>query len=239
MDALAVEERRLYNSGLYRDKETKPSIFFYTRCAFTVSYSLLFQILMITRMILDCNDLLKVIEASYYLITQTIFLCKLLSFELQRGKYEEIRRIVRSPLFNDCGTHQRASVSKNFKGFKIFRRFFLMCLASVVVIYFAFPIMDGQDMPVPAWFPFDVKRYKYYVILYETIGFSLTAYVNATFDFLYGCLVIIICDQCDILEENLRFACDFSTKGLPKMVRERTIEFRLKKCVIHHLLIIK
>lgn len=234
-DGYIFEKKLLTISGMYPVKN--PSIFYYGRSIITWFLSCANLVSQLIMMYQEAGDLSKITSLLYYCMTQTAFICKLLNFNLRKRLLIVMEEELRNPLFNTFSRDQNKKYLQSpISGLKQIASIFRVLCALVLLFYAIFPSIDkNPDNPLPmqGWYPFDIKKYRMYVYVFQVVSVGVSAFNNSTMDILTSGLITTASVQFLILKDNLRNMVE----NLPQKTRNdisEVVDRRLEKCVRHH-----
>ncbi|KAJ3666144.1 hypothetical protein Zmor_001598 [Zophobas morio] len=113
------------------------------------------------------------------------------------------------------------------------RLFRVLCILTVA-FYGMFPFIDEDPehmLPLPGWFPFDIKTYQYELVAAQTIGIGIGAFINSTLDILPTILITLASAQFDILKERLRTVMKVDERW---EISSKIVKKRLNNCIMYH-----
>lgn len=214
----------------------KPTIAYYLRAIITWFISCAQLVSQLLMMSLQADDLSKITSALYYCMTQTAYICKLVNFSFRRKILPLMENELNNPLFNTYGESQDIFLQDTIGSFKRIAAIFRILCILVVFFYGLFPAMDNNPenpLPLPGWYPFDIKKYRYEIYVFQVLSVAVSAYNNANIDILTSGLISAASVQFQILKDNLvRITDDLQDLSTARM--NTVVSERLQKSVVHH-----
>ncbi|XP_044259103.1 odorant receptor Or1-like [Tribolium madens] len=182
---------------------------------------------MITVLFIENDNLTKLSETLLFCMTQAAFLFKLGNFLYHNKTMIRIETILKNPILNHLNQFEKKIVAKYMIRVKYLARLFRILCILTVSFYGLFPFIDEDPdhmLPLPGWFPFDVKTHQIELVIAQTCGIAIGAFLNSTLDILPTILITLGSAQFDILKTRLENITNLDT----------SVQKAIKKCVIYH-----
>lgn len=193
---------------------------------------------MITVLFVEKDNLTKLSETLLFCMTQAAFLFKLTNFLYHNKVMIHIEKILKHPILNCLSQLEIEIVDKYMIEVRYLARLFRVLCVLTVAFYGLFPFIDEDPdhmLPLPGWFPFDVKTYQYELVIAQTCGIAIGAFINSTLDILPTILITLGSAQFDILKFRLKNITNVEATDC----RSWLIKKALKNCVIYHSFLLK
>jgi hypothetical protein len=187
---------------------------------------------MVAVLFMERDNLAKLSETLLFCMTQAAFLCKLTNFLWHNKKMVDIETLLQHPILTDLTQFEIEIVESYMIEVKYLARLFRVLCILTVAFYGMFPFIDEDPdhmLPLPGWFPFDIKTYQYQVVIAQTCGIAMGAFINSTLDILPTVLITLGSAQFDILKYKLQNVT--KVEGGCKM---RLVKRALNKCILYH-----
>lgn len=228
----------LWANGVYTGKDYPRNT---THIIATVLITILtssFLTSMIVNMILKKDDLGIVFEIIHMYITDFVWALKACYFVYTKNKFNALEESLKDPVFNEFTRNQEHLVKQQIHKTKRLGNLFRGITLVTCACYILCPILDGDVWAIPLWVPFTDGTPTIYYQLYESICFLSLATAHPSFDMLLVAFLNTMAIQLDILNDNLMHSTD-RNEDESFDVQEARIRRRLRKCVIHHLAIVR
>nr|AKC58563.1 odorant receptor 28 [Anomala corpulenta] len=233
-----TERRILWANGVYTGKQYPRSITNKTVTIINTILTFTFLTSMLIKMILTKDDLGVVFEIIHMFITEVVWALKACYFVLTTKQFNALEESLKDPVFNEFTRDQKNLVSQQINKTKRIGNIFRNMSLTTCACYILCPILDGDVWAIPLWIPFTDGDPTIYYQLYESICFLSLASAHPSFDMLVIGFLNIMAAQLDILNDNLMNSTD-RNEDEDFEVQEAKIKSRLRKCVIHHLAIVR
>lgn len=230
----AIDKKLLFFAGFYPRRSSKNN-YLYLFGAFINSFFSAAQIISMTvRMIIDRNDLSKLVDSLQHFITLSTYVCKLINFLYYRKKLIHIEDNLTKPIFYGFSYDQLDLMEEKINSCKKVGKIFRFLCVNAVTCYILTPFLDNdgsKNLPYPGWFPYNVTKYYYTTVTFQVLGVANTAYTNSSIDILTWMLISIASGQFEILKHNL--------KNINWQDDQKKTEKQFVSCVKHHEEIVK
>lgn len=171
------------------------------------------------------SDSLKSVASSGYVIA-VCFMSNIKSFYIFRNRlhFEEIITALKDDGFQPKNSVQLQLIEKALNSYSRVKKFLLITSSISVFSALTTPLFykkNSQDLPMSAWYPFDISTTFIHTIVYihQCLSVFYVSYTNIYVDIIFAGLATFITVQCDLLCDNL--------KNIPK-------ENTLFQCILHH-----
>nr|CAM84002.1 olfactory receptor 4 [Tribolium castaneum] len=191
---------------------------------------------MITVLFVERDNLTKLSETLLFCMTQAAFLFKLVNFLYHNKTMLRIESILKNPILNCLDQFEKNIIEKYMIRVKYLARLFRILCILTVSFYGLFPFIDEDPdhmLPLPGWFPFDVKTHQIELVIAQTCGIAIGAFLNSTLDILPTILITLGSAQFDILKIRLENITSVDTS------KSWLVKKAIKKCVIYHTILLK
>ncbi|KYB28981.1 hypothetical protein TcasGA2_TC032272 [Tribolium castaneum] len=190
---------------------------------------------MITVLFVERDNLTKLSETLLFCMTQAAFLFKLVNFLYHNKTMLRIESILKNPILNCLDQFEKNIIEKYMIRVKYLARLFRILCILTVSFYGLFPFIDEDPdhmLPLPGWFPFDVKTHQIELVIAQTCGIAIGAFLNSTLDILPTILITLGSAQFDILKIRLENITSVDTS------KSWLVKKAIKKCVIYHTILL-
>lgn len=225
-------------SGLWPKYEE--SNFYKFKKLLSVIAPFVLTVLMFDQLIENLQYIDKVTDILCVFASFVSYLIKLTIFDSKSKRFSTILQELKQNTFVDYPKEFNYYLMNTIKMSKYVARLYQISCLAVIVTYSVKPFVidDGQRLPLPVTF----KVGKLYYVLYMFQSFSLFtgAWNNSSLDALAMGLMGIAATQLDILREKLLSLNKYSKEnGNSNVELMKFIRFKIKRCVIHHICIIR
>lgn len=224
--------------GIYRGKDIGQGWFNKVKAVIVVAFTFCGLVLLTTKTVMDIDDLETVYEVGHMLVTEVGFILKLCLFLNHLPILNGLEESLEEPIFNMATEKQSHLITRAIKRLKSITTFYKSAMVVSVIDLNLFPLIENQLLPVPIWAPFDLRKYRIQLYIFEVISIIITASCNTAIDCIAFALLCIAMTQIQILKENLK-ECAQRNPSEDYFTQERKIKRRLKLCVLHHIAILE
>ncbi|XP_077284425.1 odorant receptor Or1-like [Arctopsyche grandis] len=200
-------------------------------------FYIVFMLTEIINMIVVFGDMEKTVEASFLLLTHFSQLLKTILVVVFNTRIRDIVERLDDPVFNRGKPEHLPMILKSMNIVKKDTRLFLTMATLTVLLWAIFPLLELNDrqLPLKAWYPFDIKETPIFQIiyLYQIISGLMNAMVNISMDTLGSGIMALTAGQLDILNYELSLLWRPNGKDSGYMLQ------KLKECIKYHQEIIR
>lgn len=118
----------------------------------------------------------------YFSTSEMTYIWKLFNYLYKRHKILEIDQLLDTKVFNSYTESQHRFVEKAVKKSVALSTIFRYLIIVWVTMYLIYPIVDNSLLALPGWFPFDIVKYRWYIIIYQVASVALSALINSSTD---------------------------------------------------------
>lgn len=209
-----------------------------------------YTVLEIIALFLLTNSMEDVISSSFLLLTHLVQWVKFFCFFNNRIRIISLMNNLNQKEFLPQNNTQKDLLVYQVKnGKKNFYLFFVLA-TSTVSLWLIFPFVESNgkvELPIKAWFPFDIHYTPVFEIIYfyQAVALMVTAHTDVCMVTLVGIFMASVCGQLDILNCKLqRLGAEITDKSVK--IRKETKDIimhspdgELIECVQHHLKIVE
>nr|UTN00918.1 odorant receptor [Semanotus bifasciatus] len=179
-------------------------------------------------------------EVFLFIMTQFATICKLVNFVSHKKEILELELILEHPLFTTVSAEEEKILKRSLKNLRVVTTVYKFLSVLAVSLYGICPLIDSDEKtpkyPLPGWFPFNADDYYWEVYIFEAVEISICAWFNSGLDQLLVIMMALGEAQFEVLKYRLtNVAANMNEDAM----NEDLVQERLKKCIIHHELIIR
>lgn len=192
---------------------------------------------MIGRIAIELDNIPLILEALYFGLTQTTFLCKICNSIVCGYKVRRLKETLKNPIFNQFSKEQDAFIGRAVNICHLFAKTYRFFVSLTITFYAIFPFIE-HTLPLPGWFPMDTTKYRLILYVYHLTCLIINGYNHTSLDCINASMISIASAQFEILKDNLINLKRIEDDKLADDQQDEVIRKRVKRCVLHHNVII-
>lgn len=208
----------------------------------------------IAYLIFVIGQLEEMANGLFLLLTHAAQIVKIIIFIARKEKIYGLLDCLEEKIFKPKNSRQIEKAMKIVHYTNVVAKIFLIMVVCTVSLWCLFPLFDNntkKQLPLRAWFPFDVARSPQYeaVYIYQIITVMLCGCANAAMDTIAATFISQIGIQLDILDDSILHLKESAEVQLQRKVTakenciSREIETKMTEivvdCVKHHLKLLR
>lgn len=201
----------------------------------SISFSIMLTVAMGVRIVLSKNSFNIALESFHIFATQIAFLIKLILFIRNLPIFYELEDFLESNIFVSKDIYIKL-IEEETKGYKRLAKSYHICCWGCSLLYILAPLLDGQMLPIPIWFPGNSKNYRFGLYVYEICCYIITSANNPSIDCISVGLITFMAAQFHVLAHRLEHDT-FTDTVDNSLLQERNVKKELRHCIEHHIAI--
>lgn len=190
------------------------------------------------------DDLEEFTESTFVLMTILSAATKALTIQIMQKRIKKIVHQLNSDLFQPKLSEHRTILVKATDEIRFLFRLLGFIYAFSILLLCIFPFFDDSKkraLPIKAWFPYSLEVSPTYELTYlhQVVATVFTASLNCALDTFVVSLVVHSIAQLDILLSNLSMGHSGYWKHAEADSEVKDKMLYLKRCAIHHEVIVK
>ena len=157
---------------------------------------------MVTKIVIEIDNVPVILEILYFGLTQTTFLCKIVNLLVRKGEYNKLESFLVNSILTIYAQEQDVFIERAIYANNLYAKTFRNMVAMTIIFYCIFPFIES-GLPLPGWFPFDVEKYHYPTYLYQISAIILNGYNHSSLDCVCTGYISLASAQFEILKDNL------------------------------------
>ncbi|KAG5870809.1 hypothetical protein JTB14_005359 [Gonioctena quinquepunctata] len=232
LEAIKIPKKFLMLTGQWPEKSR--SFLHKVKSNILFGLDALFALSLLVEIFNNFDDYEVLSEHLSLAISPTSYFVKSLIFKLQLVHVQELMSQLELREFNDYPKHLSAVVEKTVKLSRFVGNAYQLSCFVVVFIYDISPLVTKQKLL--ARFSYDIGGFQPAMYVFQVLGLASAALNNTCLDILAMGLMGICAAQIEILNKKIIGLSHKDKNGVPST---ENINLSLKKCVKHHVQIIR
>lgn len=144
-----------------------------------------------------------VIGDLYFSTSEITFILKLTNYLFKREKIYKIDQLLNAKIFNSYDDDQHRFIVDKVKNTNKLAAIFQYLIVIWLAMYLIYPVIDNSLLAIPAWYPFNVEKYRWYIIVYQVGSVAISALVNSSIDIVTMGFISVATAHFSIIKDTL------------------------------------
>lgn len=139
----------------------------------------------------------------YFSTSQLTYILKLFNYLYKREKIFKIHQLLTLKIFNSYEEDQHRFIIEKVINTNKLSTIFRYLIVVWLAMYLIYPVVDNSLLAIPAWYPFNVEKYRWYIIIYQVASVAISALINSSMDIVTIGFISVATAHFSIIKDTL------------------------------------
>lgn len=145
----------------------------------------------------------KIIGSLYFAITEITYVSKLCNYIFNRNDIANIDAYLSTDVFRSYNKDEEKYVKNAVRSANRLVTTFRALIVICIFMYSLYPFIDKRLLPLDAWFPIDMEKYRYPLIVFQVFSVALSSLINSSIDIITIGFISVTLAHYSIIKERL------------------------------------